>query len=99
MVVALEASMPAGTTWTQPDGGFFTWVTADATVDSVALAPIATAAGVAYVPGTAFYPDARGRHEMRLSFSRATEDQLEEGARRLGAVLYAATDVATGASR
>jgi len=42
---------------------------------------------VAYVPGTAFYPDGRGRRQMRLSFCYPTEDRITEGIRRLGELL------------
>ena len=52
--------MPAGTRWTTPTGGFFTWLTLpeggrydDA---SQALAP-AIDNGVVFVPGTAFHDD------------------------------------------
>ena len=44
-------------------------------------------AGVAFVPGTPFYPDGRGRRELRLSFSRATEQDISEGIRRLADLL------------
>ena len=53
---ALAEHMPAGTTWTTPRGGFFTWVTAPDGVDTVALSPAARARKVAYVPGRPFYP-------------------------------------------
>jgi 2-aminoadipate transaminase len=42
---------------------------------------------VAFVPGTAFYPDGGGRHTMRLNFSNAQPEQIEIGIRRLGKVL------------
>jgi DNA-binding transcriptional MocR family regulator len=42
---------------------------------------------VAYVPGTAFYPDGRGRNKMRLAFCYPTEDDITEGVRRLGLLL------------
>jgi 2-aminoadipate transaminase len=52
------------------------------------LLPEAVAAKVAYVPGSAFYPEAsRGAHTMRLNFSNAQQAQIEEGIRRLGELL------------
>jgi 2-aminoadipate transaminase len=39
------------------------------------------------VPGTAFYPDGRGRNKMRLAFCYPTEDDIAEGVRRLGLLL------------
>jgi len=44
--------------------------------------------GVAYVPGTAFYPrKADGRTSMRLNFSYPSVAEIEEGIRRLGVVV------------
>jgi DNA-binding transcriptional MocR family regulator len=42
---------------------------------------------VAYVPGSAFYPDGRGRDQMRLAFCYPPEDRIREGIQRLGALL------------
>jgi len=42
---------------------------------------------VAYVPGTAFYPDDRGRNQMRLAFCYPPEERIREGIGRLGALL------------
>lgn len=86
LLTALDASMPAGVTWTRPAGGFFSWLTAPAGTDTSALAGPAHAAGVAFVPGAPFYPDGRGRRELRLSFSRVTEQDIYEGVRRLAAL-------------
>ncbi|MBD0317984.1 MAG: PLP-dependent aminotransferase family protein [Thermoleophilia bacterium] len=68
--------------WTRPTGGFFSWLTLPG-VDSVELAARAADAGVAVVPGVPFYPDGRGRDALRLSFSRAHEDEIDEGIARL----------------
>jgi DNA-binding transcriptional MocR family regulator len=42
---------------------------------------------VAYVPGTAFYPDGRGNDQMRLAFCYPSEDRIREGIARLGVLL------------
>ena len=34
---------------------------------------------VAYVPGTAFYPDGRGGNQMRLAFCYPPVDRIREG--------------------
>jgi 2-aminoadipate transaminase len=91
MLEALAAHMPPGFTWTRPAGGFFLWLTGPPGLDTVALAPRALAAGVAYVAGAPFYAGpGKGRHEMRLAYSRATPVEIDEGVRRLGALLEAA---------
>ena len=82
--------MPAGTTWTTPRGGFFTWVTLPEGVDTVALTPAARAAKVAYVPGRPFYADGAGARQLRLAYSRVADDLISEGVRRLADLTRAA---------
>ena len=84
---ALERHLPDGCTWTEPDGGFLTWLTLP--VDTRELRPAATEAGVAYVPGRPFYATDDGHNELRLSFSFLTEDELDTAIRRLASVLAA----------
>jgi len=85
-LAALERHFPAGTTWTRPGGGFYVWVTIPG-ADTKAMLPEAVARGVAYVPGTAFFPDGSGRDRLRLAFCYPPEDAIEEGVRRLGELL------------
>jgi len=85
-LAALERHFPAGTTWTRPGGGFYVWVTIPG-ADTKAMLPEAVARGVAYVPGTAFFPDGSGRDRLRLAFCYPPEDAIEEGVRRLGDLL------------
>src|SRR4051794_37526737 len=87
MLRALEEHMPDGYTWTRPQGGFFVWLTAPEGVDARELVAPAARLGVAYVPGSPFYTDARGDNCFRLAYSRATEDDITEGVRRLGTLL------------
>lgn len=89
MIAALEAHMPDGLTWTKPRGGFFVWLTGGPEVDARALTAPASRLGVAYVPGSPFYTDGRGGNCFRLAFSRATEDDISEGIRRLATLLTA----------
>lgn len=87
MLEAIAERFPADTTWTVPSGGFYVWVTLPSYFDTPSLLAAAVERKVAYVPGTAFYPDARGRDQMRLSFCYPTEEQIHEGVRRLGELL------------
>lgn len=84
---ALQQEMPDGCQWTTPTGGFYTWLTLPEGVDSKAMLPRAVEDLVAYVPGTAFYYDGRGRDHIRLSFCYPPEETIREGVRRLGSVL------------
>ncbi len=85
-VRALRAHMPPDVTWTEPTGGFFTWLRVPG-LDTVTLAAAARELDVAFVPGAAFFAE-RVEHEyLRLSFSRVTEPDIDEGMRRLAAVV------------
>jgi 2-aminoadipate transaminase len=87
---ALGRHMPDGVGWTEPAGGFLTWVTLPEEVDTLAMRSAATAAGVAYVPGAPFHVGAIGHNTLRLSFSHLTEVELETAVERLAAVVRAA---------
>jgi 2-aminoadipate transaminase len=85
---ALGAHLPAGFRWAVPDGGMFVWVEGPPTLDAMALLRPAVEAGVAFVPGAAFFvTPAHAPHTLRLSFASVPEDHIEEGVRRLAAVL------------
>jgi 2-aminoadipate transaminase len=92
MAEALTAHMPEGTTWTTPEGGFYIWLTAPDGVDTVAVSSAARGRKVAYVPGRPFYPGDAGAAQMRLSYSRVADDLIDEGIRRIGAVLRTALE-------
>lgn len=78
-----------------PDGGLFLWVTLPAPIDTKAMLARALEEGVAYVPGTAFYPQRRdGVRSMRLNFSFPSVQEIEEGMRRLGTVVSDELDLA-----
>ena len=84
---ALRAHLPEGCTWSEPTGGFFTWLTLPEGIDTVAMRAAAVEAGVAYVAGAPFYADGQGRNELRLSFSFLSEPELEQAVARLGGVI------------
>lgn len=89
---ALDAQMPPGCSWSRPTGGMFTWVSLPAGLDTRELRSAATEAGVAYVPGRPFYVTDDGHHEMRLSFSHLSEEELELAVRRLAGVVAGALE-------
>lgn len=91
MIKALEREMPEGVTFTRPEGGMFVWVTVPAHIDCADLLATSLATEkVAFVPGRAFYADGSMGNTMRLSFSCATEEQIDEGILRLGRLIRAA---------
>lgn len=87
MLDSLQRYFPPGAHWTRPQGGLFLWVTLPEEVDTLALMPKALENKVAYVPGTAFFPDGSGMNTFRLNFSNANPENIELGIRRLGEVI------------
>jgi DNA-binding transcriptional MocR family regulator len=88
MLAALERHMPAGTTWTRPGGGLFVWVRLPGEVDAARLLDRAVReAGVAFVPGAAFFHDGRGGNTLRLSYSLAGEAEIADGVARLARLI------------
>ena len=83
----LERYMPAGVSWTRPEGGLFLFLTLPEGFDSVAFYDRALDAGVAYVAGSFFYADGSGRNTMRLNFSFLATERMEEGIRILSKLL------------
>ena len=94
MLETLDQLMPAGTTWTHPQGGFYSWLTLPEGLDSKAMLPRAIAALVAYVPGTGFYVDGQGRAHLRLSYCYPDPDRIREGVRRLAGVIESELELA-----
>lgn len=92
MISALGEYLP-DLTWTDPNGGFYVWLTLPEPLDSKTMLPRAVTELVAYTPGTAFYGDGGGRHNIRLSFCYPTPQQIRLGVRRLANVLQAELDV------
>lgn len=90
---ALDQHMPAGCTWTHPDGGFYVWLTVPEGVDTKAMLPRAVTARVAYASGTGFYADGFGSRQLRLSYCYPTPERIREGVRRLAAVLESEMDL------
>jgi 2-aminoadipate transaminase len=87
MLEALAAHMPEGVTWTEPEGGFFVWVTLPEGIDTSAMAAQARERGVEYLPGRGCFVDGSGDTMLRLSFSFARDEEIREGIRILGEIV------------
>ncbi len=89
MLDLLDKYMPKdkGVTWTKPDGGLFLWITLPDHIDTRELFKKAIEKKVAYVVGSAFYPNAEKVNSMRLNFSYPSFEDIEEGMKRLGEVI------------
>ena len=84
MVSALRRHMPDRVSWTEPSGGFYLWVTLPEGRDALDLFHMAVKRKVAFVIGSAFYPDESVCNVFRLSFCHEPEEVIEEGIGRLG---------------
>lgn len=84
LVDTLAEVMPEGSSWNQPSGGFYLWITVPGGIDTEAMVYEAIERGVVYVPGTAFYTDGSGRNELRMSFCLPSIEDIRKGARILG---------------
>ena len=87
MLDAMSRYMPDGASWTEPDGGFFIWLTLPEPIDAGVMLPHACERGVEYLPGATCYTNGQGKNQIRLSFSFARDDQIDEGIRILADVV------------
>lgn len=101
-LAALEKEMPAGSTWTRPEGGFYTWITlpeefgrAPGSDTESLLRQAVDTQGVAYVAGNSFYAASSGHagpRQLRLAYSYLEVEQLALGVERLGALFRVTLD-------
>ena len=88
LLAALERhfSDPA-ITWNSPSGGFFAVLDVPVRADEKLLELSARDYGVLWTPMSFFYLDGGGSHAIRLSCSALAADQIDEGVRRLAALI------------
>jgi 2-aminoadipate transaminase len=74
--------------WNSPQGGLFFWLTLKNKLDTRRLLDRALAQNVAFMPGEPFFadPDANPGY-LRLNFSHIDPERLDEGLKRLAAVI------------
>lgn len=85
MLSGLGEHFPPEVEWTYPEGGFFIWVTLPPNMDAQAiLLEAMEQERVAYVGGGAFFADGSGENTIRLAYSQASDEQINEGTLRLG---------------
>lgn len=85
MMTALnEVFGGTGASWSQPEGGFFVWLTLPEGCDFGALLPTALRRGIAYVPGSAFTAvPGRFTNSVRLCYATTPPDRIHAGIRLL----------------
>ncbi len=87
MIEAIGKHFPKEIKINRPEGGMFIWAICPEKVDASKLFYEAVEKGVAYILGSAFFPDGSGHHTMRLNYTMQTPENIEEGIRRLGLLL------------
>jgi len=87
MLAAMERHFPKQVTWTRPQGGMFIWVTLPESLSSLDMLSRAIEHNVAYVIGAPFFPDGGGHNTFRLNYSYSSDEQIDEGIKRLGQVI------------
>jgi len=87
MISAMEKYFPETATWNCPEGGMFLWVILSGKTDAGKVLPRCLERNVAFVPGQEFFADGSGKNTIRLNFSNASPEKIEEGVRRMGEVL------------
>ncbi len=101
MVAAVRRDLPEAS-MVEPHGGYYVWLTFPADVDTDALATYAAEAGVTVIPGSKFYAahaqeGAPWKNQVRLAFSHASPEQIDEGTRRLADALEHCRAASSGA--
>ena len=83
-LIALEKYLPKGSTWSIPEGGFYTWVTLPDGADAVsALKTAIEKYKVAFVAGPAFFADHSGSNKLRICFSQPKVEQIDFGIKQI----------------
>lgn len=83
MIRCFRKYMPAGVTWTEPEGGLFLFVTLPSGYDSDKVFKSAADKNVAFVPGSTFFCNGTGKNTLRINFSFSNNNEIEEGVGRL----------------
>ena len=89
MVQAMKDYFPEGVTFTDPDGGLFTWAVLPDYIDTKVMAKQCLDKNVAYVPGAGFFPNGGNNHCMRLNYSCSGDEQIVNGIRIIGDIIRA----------
>jgi 2-aminoadipate transaminase len=83
MLDTLSEHMPEEVHWTHPQGGLFLWITLPECIDTKELLSEALKLKVAFIPGEHFFPNGGHKNTMRLNFSNAKPEMINEGIGRL----------------
>lgn len=83
MVQAIQKYFPENVKVTIPEGGMFLWVTLPEGQTALELFDLAAKEKVAFVPGEPFYTTEEKSRTLRLNYTNADSETIEEGIKRL----------------
>ena len=101
MLVAVRRDLP-DVSLQVPDGGYYLWLSFPADVDCDALARAASATGVTVLAGSKFFARTdmgHPRNHMRVAYSHATPEEIDDGIGRLAEAYRAMMSSAAGTAR
>lgn len=87
MLKAMKEHFPASVSWTEPEGGLFTWIDLPKHISAKDMLNEAIERKVAYVYGQPFYPHGEGENTMRLNYCNASHEDIIRGITQLGQLL------------
>lgn len=87
MMDAMKKYFPPTVKYTKPQGGMFLWVTLPEGISAMSIFQKTLDQKVAFVPGDPFYVDEKDVNCMRLNYTNADPQTIDEGIRRMGEIL------------
>jgi 2-aminoadipate transaminase len=87
MLQALEENLSGIAMWSRPEGGFFIWLKLPHYINTREMLADAVRRKVAFVPGTGFYADGRGKNAARLAFCTESCENIKKGIKILSEII------------
>ena len=89
MLSTMRETFPDEVSFTEPEGGLFTWLTFPVGFDATNFMKetLLPKGKVAYVPGATFFPVVQEPNHARVNFSGVEDDRIVEGISRIGKLL------------
>ncbi|MFZ6646726.1 PLP-dependent aminotransferase family protein [Undibacterium sp. TJN25] len=86
MMQALTKHFPAGTRFTQPEGGYFLWVVLPPGIDALMLHRVALHQGISIAPGPIFSAKREFNNCIRLNYGHPWDQRVEQAIETLGQI-------------
>jgi len=87
MVETLREAMPDEVSWTEPEGGFFVWLTLPDTLPSNKVVQWGKEASVWVPSGDRFFPGPPPGQHLRMAFSYVEPEKIKQGLEKLARVI------------